>query len=205
MRRARQIFAPLAGGACKRRCTCDRLSKRSLNVHLRTWSCFFDYFRETGPVRPARVARNLSSENRRQGHPLLESSRTVRLVAPPQSSNVSIDRTRRASIAERWSLRSRKSVSRNSSIIVRIRQEFASRVDSLRIDCTTTSWRKESIARKVDLLVDSFHLAGNIASMNGRVHCYLRSIDRVGGGRRWTGSETEKEGNSQEWQCFEFF
>lgn len=79
-----------------------------------------------------------------------------------------------------------------------------SRVDSVRIGCTT-SRRKESIARKVDSLVDSFHLAGNIASMNGRVHCYLRSIDRVGGGRRWTGSETEKEGNSQEWQCFEFF
>lgn len=44
-------------------------------------------------VRPARVTRNLPSENRRQGHPLLESSRTVRLVAPPQSSNASIDRT----------------------------------------------------------------------------------------------------------------
>lgn len=152
-------------------------------------------------VRLARVARNLPSENRRQGHPLLESSRSVRSVAPPQSSNASIDRTTSPDSGTRWSLRSRKSVSRNSSIIVRIRQEFVSRIDR------TTSWRKESIARKVDLLVDSFHLAGNIASMNGRVHCYLRSIDRVrvGGGRRWTGSETEKEGNSQEWQCFEFF
>lgn len=69
-------------------------------------------------VRLARVARNLPSENRRQGHPFLNHLVPfVWSLHPKARTHRSIER--RASIAERWSLRARKSVSRNSSIIVR--------------------------------------------------------------------------------------
>lgn len=102
---------------------------------------FLRFLSEDRSVRLARVARNLPSENRRQGRPFLNHLVPfVWSLHPEARTHRSIER--RAPIAKRWSLlRSRKSVSRNSSIVVRIRQEFASRVDSIRIDCTT-SWRK---------------------------------------------------------------